>query len=137
VVPLDRRIDFLTLSGGKTVEIPFEVMVVFSSNRNPAEMLDDAFLRRVQTKIKIDAVTEEQFCEIFRRVAQERGLDCDMALAYDLAKLIREVIKEPLRPCYPRDLINQISWAAKYEGRPPHLDHAGIMHAVESYFVSP
>jgi MoxR-like ATPase len=137
VVPLDRRIDFLTLSGGKTIEVPFEVMVVFSSNRNPTELLDDAFLRRVQTKIKIDAVSEDQFCEIFRRVAADRGLDCDMQLLHELSRFIRETVREPLRPCYPRDLVNQLCWAAKYEGRKPILDYGGLMHAVESYFVAP
>jgi len=137
VVPLDRRIDFLTLSGGKTIEIPFEVMVVFSTNRNPSEVLEDAYLRRVQTKIKIDAVSDEQFCEIFRRVACEQGLECEMPLLKDLARFIREVVKEPLRPCYPRDLLNQICWAARFEGTKPTLDPISLTRAVEAYFVMP
>ena len=74
IVPLDRRIDFLTLAGGKKIEIPFEMLVVFASNMDPAELVDPAFLRRIQTKIKIGAVSDEQFCEIFRRVAAERGV---------------------------------------------------------------
>jgi predicted ATPase with chaperone activity len=137
VVPLDRRIDFLTLTGGQTIEVPFEVLVVFSSNRNPSELLDDAFVRRVQTKIKIDAVSDEQFCEIFRRVVSERGLQCEMSLLRALAKYIRETIKEPLRPCYPRDLMNHICWAARYEGKRPCLDQEAILRAVEGYFVAP
>lgn len=137
VVPLDRRIDFLTLSGGQTIEIPFEVMVVFSTNRNPSEILEDAFLRRVQTKIKIDAVSDEQFCEIFRRVAGAQGVPCDDAVLKQLALYIRETIQEPLRPCYPRDIMNQITWAARFEGRPPTLDYESIMRAVEAYFITP
>jgi MoxR-like ATPase len=137
VVPLDRKIDFLTLTGGKTIEVPFEVMVVFSSNQNPSELLDDAFLRRVQTKIKIDAVSDEQFCEVFRRVAQARGLECNTDMLMELAKFIRETINEPLRPCYPRDIVNQICWAARYEGKKPLLDSTTIGRAVESYFVAP
>lgn len=137
VVPLDRRIDFLTLTGGQTIEIPFEVMVVFSTNRKPAELLEDAFLRRIQTKIKIDAVTDEQFCEIFRRVAKTHGLMCDFDALRDLAGFIRETLKEPLRPCYPKDLMNQISWAAKFEGKRPALDRESLMHAVQAYFVMP
>jgi predicted ATPase with chaperone activity len=137
VVPLDRRIDFLTMSGGKTIEVPFEVMVVFSSNRNPQELLDDAFLRRVQTKIKIDAVSDEQFCEVFRRVARSRGLECDNRVLMELAQFIRNVYKEPLRPCYPRDIVNQICWAARYEGKQPCLDPEAIDRAVEAYFVAP
>lgn len=137
VVPLDRRIDFLTLTGGQTIEIPFEVMVVFSTNKNPSEILEDAFLRRVQTKIKVDAVSDEQFCEIFRRVAKPLGLQCDEGLLLDLARFIRETLKEPLRPCYPRDLMNQISWSAKYEGKKPAIDRESLMRAVDAYFLVP
>lgn len=137
VVPLDRRIDFLTLAGGKTIEIPFEVMVVFSSNRNPTELLEDAYLRRIQTKIKVDAVSDEQFCEIFRRLAVEQGLEFDPEVIHALARQIQETLKEPLRPCYPRDILNQICWAAKYEGRKPVLDDEAIQHAVEVYFTAP
>jgi hypothetical protein len=137
VVPLDRRIDFLTLSGGKTIEIPFEVLVVFSTNRNPSEVLEDAYLRRVQTKIKIDAVSDEQFCEIFRRVASEYGLECETSVLKNLAKYIRETLKEPLRPCYPRDIVNQICWAARFEGKSPCLDQQAVTRAMEAYFVMP
>ncbi|HUY81274.1 MAG TPA: hypothetical protein VMU92_06085 [Acidobacteriaceae bacterium] len=137
VVPLDRRIDFLTLSGGKTIEIPFEVMVVFSTNLNPAEVLEDAYLRRIQTKIKIDAVSNEQFCEIFRRNADDLGLDYDPNVVVNLAAYIRETLKEPLRPCYPRDILSQICWAAKYEGRAAIIDEESIAHSVESYFLTP
>ncbi|MGH9587349.1 MAG: ATP-binding protein [Acidobacteriaceae bacterium] len=137
VVPLDRRIDFLTLTGGQTIEIPFEVMVVFSTNKNPNEILEDAFLRRVQTKIKIDAVSDEQFCEIFRRVAKPLGLECDVKILLDLTDFIRNTLKEPLRPCYPRDLMNQICWSAKYEGKKPTLDRESLMRAVDAYFLVP
>ena len=71
VVPLDRRIDFLTLAGGKKLEVPFEMLVVFASNMDPAELVDACFLRRIQTKIKVGNVTDAQFSEIFRRVADE------------------------------------------------------------------
>ena len=137
VVPLDRRIDFLTLAGGKTIEVPFEVMVVFSTNRDPAELLEDAFLRRVQTKIKIDAVSDDQFCEIFRRVATERGVECDTTVIRNLASFIRNELDQPLRPCYPKDIMNQICWAARYEGRKPNLDEAAVMLAVDAYFLAP
>jgi predicted ATPase with chaperone activity len=136
VVPLDRRIDFLTLAGGRTIEIPFELMVVFATNMDPSELLDAAFLRRIQTKIKIGAVSDEQFCEIFRRVAAAHGLEADAGILNDLIEVIRVNLKQELRSCYPRDIVNQIRWAAKYEGRKPHLDHAAVMRAVEAYFLS-
>jgi MoxR-like ATPase len=137
VVPLDRRIDFLTLAGGKTIEVPFEVMVVFSSNKNPSELLEDAYLRRVQTKIRIDAVSDEQFCEIFRRAAIEYGLESNAGVVQELATFIREKLKEPLRPCYPKDILNQISWAARFEGKKPCLDQEAIARAVGAYFLPP
>ncbi|HTV05887.1 MAG TPA: hypothetical protein VME86_11015 [Acidobacteriaceae bacterium] len=137
VVPLDRRLDFLTLTGGKTIEIPFEVMVVFSTNLNPADVLEEAYLRRIQTKIKIDAVSDDQFYEIFQRNADDLGLDYDPQIIKNLAVYIRETLKEPLRPCYPRDILSQICWAAKYEGRSPVIDAETIAHAVEAYFLTP
>jgi predicted ATPase with chaperone activity len=136
VVPLDRRIDFLTLAGGKKIEIPFEMLVVFASNLDPYELIDAAFLRRIQTKIKIGEVSDENFREIFRRVAAERGIKGDNDIANALINVIRGTLKQELRSCYPRDIVNQICWAAKYEGKSPYLDRASLIQAVESYFLA-
>ena len=73
VVPLDRRIDFLTLAGGRTIEIPFEMLVVFATNMDPSEILDDAFLRRIQTKIKIDAVSKDSSARFFAALPINMG----------------------------------------------------------------
>jgi predicted ATPase with chaperone activity len=135
IVPLDRRIDFLTLAGGKKIEIPFEMLVVFASNMDPASLVDAAFLRRIQTKVRIGAVTDEQFCEIFRRVAKDRGIDFDPGVFYDLIDFIRGTLKQELRSCYPRDIVNQVLWAARYEGKKPYLDRAAISQAVAAYFL--
>jgi hypothetical protein len=135
VVPLDRRIDFLTLAGGRKIEIPFEMLVVFASNIDPNQLMDVAFLRRIQTKILIGAATEEQFCEVFRRVAADRGLECDPCIPKELISFIKNVLKEELRACYPRDIVNQICWAAKYEAKEPVLDQAAVMRAVDAYFL--
>ena len=136
VVPLDRQIDFLTLAGGRKIEIPFEMLVVFASNLDPNQLMDAAFLRRIQTKILIGAATEEQFSEIFARVALDLGLQCDAGIADDLSKFIRNNLKQELRSCFPRDIINQVCWAAKYEDKVPCLDHRSVMRAVESYFLT-
>jgi len=134
VVPLDRGIDFLTLVGGRKIEVPFEMLVVFATNMDPADLVDAAFLRRMQTKIRVDAATEDQFCSIFRRVAHERGLRADEAVVRELAQAIRGIGQE-LRGCQPRDLINQVCWAARYEDRPPVLDRTSLGRAVEAYFL--
>ena len=136
VVPLDRKIDFLTLAGGKKIEIPFELFVVFATNMNLAEMVDVAFLRRIQTKIKVDAASEEQFQEIFSRVCRDAGVQYDEGLVNELVNWLQTKLKEPLRPCYPRDLVNHICWAARYEERKPQLDHNSLLRAVEAYFFA-
>jgi predicted ATPase with chaperone activity len=136
VVPLDRRIDFLALVGGKKIEVPFEMLVVFASNMDPAQLVDACFLRRIQTKIKIGTMSDAQFCEIFRRVAAENQVAYDADVPKDLITFIRGTMKQELRQCYPRDVINQVLWAARYEGKKPHIDHAALAQAVEAYFLA-
>lgn len=136
IVPLDRRIDFLTLAGGKKIEVPFEMLVVFASNLDPFELVDPAFLRRIQTKIKIGEVTDEQFREIFRRVAADRGIKGEIGIVENLIGIIKGTLKQELRSCFPRDIINQICWAAKYDGKKPYLDRASLIQAVEAYFLA-
>ncbi|HWT65957.1 MAG TPA: hypothetical protein VN151_07560 [Terracidiphilus sp.] len=136
VVPLDRGIEFLTLAGGRKIEIPFEMLVVFASNLDPSEFLDPAFLRRIQTKIYIGAVTDEQFAEIFGREARVRNIDVDGQLVSELIRTIKNELNQELRGCQPRDLINQVCWAAKYEGRPALITQESLQCAVESYFIA-
>ncbi len=136
VVPLDRGIEFLTLAGGRKIEIPFEMLVVFATNREPKTVLDSAFLRRIQTKIRLGAITDEQYSEIFRRVARSRGLELDQTFLAELIYIIRNNLKEELRACQPRDLVNQVCWRAKYEGRKPVLDRKSLIQALKSYFLS-
>lgn len=135
IVPLDRGIDFLTMAGGKKIEVPFEMLVIFATNMNPAQLVDAAFLRRMQTKIKVDTATDAQFRSIFQRVAAERGLSIDKEVLTGLIAMIREGKREELRGCQPRDLINQVCWAAQYEDRPPQLDKTSLERAVEAYFL--
>jgi predicted ATPase with chaperone activity len=135
IVPLDRRTDFLTLAGGKKIEIPFELVVIFATNLHPEALADEAFLRRLQTKIRIGTVSEEQFHEIFRRVCCGVGLECEPEIVSQLIDVIRTRLKRPLRACYPRDIVNQVCWAAKYEGKSPKFEPASLMRAIEGYFL--
>ncbi|MGA3317679.1 MAG: hypothetical protein ABSC64_14715 [Candidatus Korobacteraceae bacterium] len=135
VVPLDRGIDFLTLAGGKKVEVPFELFVVFATNLDPATLVDAAFLRRIQTKIKVDAVSKQQFHEIFRAVCSEARLQYEPSIVDELIERIQSELKEPLRPCYPRDIVNQIRWSARYKQQEPSLDREAVQTAVEAYFA--
>lgn len=137
VVPLDRRIDFLTLAGGKKIEIPFDIFVVFATNLDPAKMVDEAFLRRIQTKIKVDFITPEHFREIFRRVCLQFNLKYDAAVVDDLIQMIGRKFAEPLRACYPRDILQQILWGAHYLQKEPRLDHEAVAQACRNYFLAP
>ena len=137
VVPLDRRIDFLTLAGGKKIEVPFEMLVVFASNMDPAELGDAAFLRRIQTKVKLGEVSDDQFREIMRRVTRENGVDSDPSAVNFLINYIHGTLRQELRSCYPRDIVNQIVWSARYEGKMPCLDLASVNRAIDAYFLPP
>jgi predicted ATPase with chaperone activity len=136
IVPLDRRIDFLNLSGGKKIEIPFEMLVVFSSNLEPTELVDPAFLRRIQTKIRVGAINPDQFAEIFRRVAADKQVGYEPDIPYLLASFIQDKMKQDLRSCYPRDIVNQVCWSASYEGIDPYIDRRSLLRAIEAYFTS-
>jgi MoxR-like ATPase len=135
VVPLDRRIDYLTMAGGRKVEIPFEPCVVFATNLDPSTLADEAFLRRIQTKIYLGPVNEQQFHAIFRAVCSTCGLQCETEVINELINVIRRELNEPLRACHPRDLVNQICWKARYKEIEPCLDRDALLAAVDSYFV--
>lgn len=135
IVPLENRIDFLTLHTGRKVEIPFDVLVVFSTNLPPKDLVDEAFLRRLRHKIEIIDPTYEEYREIFRRVASTKGVEySDQGLAY----LMQEwYIKRgrKLRASHPRDLCDQILDIAHYMGLEPTLSRELVDRAAESYFV--
>jgi hypothetical protein len=134
IVPLDRRVDFLSLGSGRKFDVPFEVMVVFSTNLQPSELADDAFLRRIPNKVLIPAVDAPTFDAIFRMAAAASNIECD----YDVIAYCREVcIRDggDLRPCYPRDLCNAMRSIALYEGRKPVATREEIDRATKGYFV--
>ncbi len=136
-VPLDRRIDFLTLLGGRKLEIPFDLFVVFATNLDPAQLADEAFLRRIHNKIRIENLDREQFHQVFERLCRSCELPYDRAAIDYLADLLATEWKQPLRPCYPFDLINHILWTAQYAGESPRLDRETLTLACHSYFLKP
>jgi hypothetical protein len=100
-------------------------------------MMDEAFLRRIQTKIKVDFVSPEQFHEIFRRVCAQYELRYDGAVVDSLMQMIGQDFKEPLRACHPRDVVLQIVWAAQYLQKEPVLDRDTVNQACRNYFITP
>lgn len=135
IVPLEKRVDFLTLANGRKIEIPFDVMVVFSTNLDPSDLVDEAFLRRIRHKIEITDPSFEEYREIFIRVAKSRGLPYnDQALAYLLQEWYIQQDR-PLRGSHPRDLIEQMKDIAAYLAVPFEMSKNLIDRAAASYFV--
>lgn len=135
IVPLDRRVDFLSLAGGKKFKVPFDLFAVFATNLNPADLGDEAFFRRIQNKIKVGYVTPEQFHEICRRVCEQFELEYDEGVAEYLIEVLTRHFNRPLRPCYPVDILRQICWQARYEGEEPMFDRDAVANACDNCFT--
>ena len=135
IVPLDRRVDYLSLRYGVKFQIPFELLVVFSTNLDPADLADDAFLRRIHNKILIEPVDASSFDQIFHRVVSGKRLPADPNAAEFLRALCNDRGSPELRACYPMDICNIIQSIAEYEKRPPRMGREEIERAVDLYFA--
>jgi len=133
IVPLDRRVDYLSLNYGVRFQIPFEVMVVFATNLEPSELADEAFLRRIPNKILVDAVAPDVFDEIFRRVLVKFKMPSEEGAYEHLRKLCLERGGD-LRPSYPRDMCQIIRAVKTYEGEPLGVGRADLERAVDLFF---
>lgn len=135
IVPLENRIDFLSLHTGRKIEVPFDVLVIFSTNLPPRDLVDEAFLRRLRHKVEIGDPSYEEFREIFKRVASNKGIAYeDRALAYLLQEWYIKRNRN-LRSNHPRDLIDQIIDICSYFAIEPSLSPELIDRAAEAYFV--
>lgn len=135
IVPLEKRVDFLTLANGRKLEVPFDVMVVFSTNLDPKELVDEAFLRRIRHKIEIKDPSYGEYRRIFMAMAKSRSLPYDDKM---LAYLLQEWYirtERPLRGSHPRDLIDQMKDISSYLGIPFEMSKDLIDRACDSYFV--
>jgi SpoVK/Ycf46/Vps4 family AAA+-type ATPase len=135
IVPLEKKVDYLALQTGKKLQVPFDVLIVFSTNLSPKDLVDDAFLRRIRHKIEVPNPSPEEFREIFKMVCKAKKIPySDDGLRY----LIQEhylKVRRDLRACHPRDLCDQILDEAKYRDSPPAMTKDLIDHACEAYFV--
>lgn len=135
IVPLEKRIDFLTLHTGKKFEIPFDQLIVFSTNLDPKELVDEAFLRRIKYKIEVGDPDEAQYRAIFRRVCEASGVPyVEQAVTY----LLEHTYKPrslSLRSCHPRDLVTLVKDAARYRGVAPALSRELLDLAVQVFLV--
>jgi len=135
IVPLDRRVDYLTLRYGVKFQIPFELMVVFSTNLDPSDLADEAFLRRIQNKIEVEPVAPQVFDMIYQRVISMRNVPAE----YDSAEYLRRLCladgRSELRACYPLDILNILTSISQYESRPVQVTKPDLERAVQLYFA--
>jgi predicted ATPase with chaperone activity len=135
IVPLEKKVDYLALQTGKKLQIPFDVLIVFSTNLSPKDLVDDAFLRRIRHKIEVPNPAPEEFREIFKRVCKAKQIAySDDGLRYLLQEHYMKARRD-LRACHPRDLCDQILDEAKYRGVQPAMTKDLLDRACEAYFV--
>jgi predicted ATPase with chaperone activity len=135
ITPLESRTDYLSLQSGQKVAIPFMVLPVFATNIKPAELVDEAFLRRIHYKVAAENPTEADFQQIFANCCHERDLGYDSGLVTDLLTRIYPKHKAKMRGCQPRDLIEQAMALALYRGDARRLTPELLESACATYFV--
>jgi hypothetical protein len=133
IVPLERRVDFLALNTGKKIEVPFEQLVIFSTNLQEKDLADEAFLRRMGYRARVEPPTPLAYIEIFKRAAFTRGLKCSQA---SLDHLLNNYMIEhrQMKGCEPRDLLDRVTDLCLFEGRPLELTPKLIDTAWRNYF---
>ncbi len=135
IVPLEKRFDFLNLPNGKKIQVPFDQLIIFSTNLQPRDLVDEAFLRRVPYKIDVSDPTEQEFRQLFKLMASKMGFEYrDAAIDYLIRKHYVEAGR-PFRNCQPRDLLLQVRNHCYYENRPLELTPEYFDLAVLNYFA--
>jgi len=133
IVPLERRVDYLALHTGKKIEVPFEQLVVFSTNLEEKDLADQAFLRRMGYRARVEPPTPAAFSEIFKRQASNRGVTWDPPVMDHLLTKYR-VEHRQMKGCEPRDLIDRASDICLFEALPLHLTPQILVIAWKNYF---
>jgi len=134
IVPLESRVDYLTLQTGQKFQMPFKVFAVFATNLKPGDLVDEAFLRRIQYKVLAESPTLEEFVQIFDNHCRARGIAHAPGVAGELVNDLRRRGLR-LRGCHPRDLIEHALALASYHGRPGIMTFELLVEASASYFV--
>jgi predicted ATPase with chaperone activity len=134
IVPLEKHEDYLNLQTGQEITVPFDQLIIFSTNLEPSSLVDEAFLRRIRYKIEVPNPTIEEYEEIFRRVCEARGVPYDFSAVEFILDYYDRRGLEP-RCVHPRDLVEQLIDIAEYMEQPLILSHELLEAACDSYFV--
>jgi MoxR-like ATPase len=135
IVPLESRIDHLTLHSGKKFVVPFDTLVVFATNLPPESLADEAFLRRIPYKIAIEDPSLDEFTKIFELNCKRRNMRFHQVMVAYLQRRHYKPSGRPLRACHPRDLLDQVSALCRYRGVEPTISRELLDAACKSYFV--
>jgi SpoVK/Ycf46/Vps4 family AAA+-type ATPase len=135
IVPLEKRFDFLNLPSGKKVQVPFDQLVIFSTNLQPKDLVDDAFLRRIPYKIEVPNPSEDEFRQLFKILAPKMGFEYDEPAVTYLIENHYKAIKRPFRCCQPRDLLLQVRNYCLFQQCTLELTREKIDFAVANYFA--
>jgi hypothetical protein len=135
IVPLESRVDYLTLHTGKKFQLPFEVLIIFATNLDPASLADEAFMRRIPYKIPIGDPTLEQFTQIFELNCRRRHLRFHKVMVAYLQRRHYAPSQRPMRACHPRDLLDQVMALCRYRGQETVITRELLDAACRAYFV--
>ncbi len=135
IVPMEKHHDYLNLSSGRQVSVPFDMLLVFSTNLEPSDLVDEAFLRRIPYKIEVGSPGEEEFVELFQELASKADCQCDAQAIRYLIDTHYRPVKRPLRYCHPRDLLRQVRNFCEFHERPLEVTCETLDVAVRNYFA--
>jgi predicted ATPase with chaperone activity len=136
IIPLESRQDYLTLATGKKIQVPFEQLIIFSTNLEPLDLADEAFLRRIPYKIEVKNPSITEFSRLFEAACRTFGCRYFPEAVHYLIETHYTPHKRPLRRCHPRDLLAQIKNYCLYYGRPMELRPDYLDRVVRSYFTA-
>lgn len=136
IVPLEERQDYLNLGSGRHFSVPFDLVLVFSTNMRPADLADEAFLRRIGYKIRFPHLQPSQYGQIWRDQCRDRGVPFDQGVLTYAIEVLHRNSRIPLLPCHPRDLLGLAIDRATYTSQPRQVTRETLDWAWDSYFVA-
>jgi len=136
IVPLEEKTDYLALGSGRHFSVPFDEVLIFSTNLHPLDLADEAFLRRIGYKIEFPTLEKEEYRSIWQTECEERDVKCDDSLVDYVVDVLHTSNEKPLLPCHPRDLISIAVDRTVYSEKARELTQQDIDFAWDSYFVS-
>ena len=134
IVPLEARQDYLGLASGRKICVPFDQFIVFSTNLEPKELVDEAFLRRIPYKIEVENPSVEQFRKVFEQACRQQGIAFDGAALEHLIARHYDAAARPMRFCHPRDLLHQVGIYCRFHGLAPAVSAKALDVAATDYF---